>query len=529
MQPGLANPYEQYSGSPAVSGIGSASQQPRLNPYATDASALGGQGSYYTSNSQFSATPQYHLYVPMGPYRENLLAYQRTAHDFFISDELREDLQRKSDAAQQILPNSALPQVDYFHSLVPLDKSNQKNPMTFGYPSWIYKTMSGRDGQMYALRRIEGYRLTDEKAIRSVQAWKRIDNGCVVTIHDAFTTRVFGDSSLIFVTDYHPESKTLAEQHFAFPTRFHGNRGNTAHVPEQTLWGYVVQIAQALKAIHSNGLAARLIKPSKILLTGKNRIRLNACAVLDVTQFDSPTPLMELQQDDLIQFGETILSIAINSPHGIANPTKAIEQLSRSYSERLREAVTWLLTPQASLTPQSPTGGSGVTSAKDIDGFLLGITSQMTTVLDSAFHAEDTLLSALSGELENARLVRLMAKLGFVNERPEFDASASGTSVGGVNPPRPAPQHPASGWSETGERYYAKLFRDYVFHQVDQMGNPVVDLAHVLNCLNKLDAGSEERIQLTSRDEQSVLLVSYRDIKRALEGSFLELTKSGRR
>jgi ABC-type uncharacterized transport system YnjBCD ATPase subunit len=41
-------------------------------------------------------------------------------------------------------------------------------------------------------------------------------------------------------------------------------------------------------------------------------------------------------------------------------------------------------------------------------------------------------------------------------------------------------------WSETGDRYLLKLFRDYVFHQVDEMGNPVVDMAHVLQCLNKV-------------------------------------------
>ena len=48
---------------------------------------------------------QYHLYTPLGPHRENLLAYQRTTHDLFIADSLREDLQRKSEAALQILPS----------------------------------------------------------------------------------------------------------------------------------------------------------------------------------------------------------------------------------------------------------------------------------------------------------------------------------------------------------------------------------------------------------------------------------------
>lgn len=41
-------------------------------------------------------------------------------------------------------------------------------------------------------------------------------------------------------------------------------------------------------------------------------------------------------------------------------------------------------------------------------------------------------------------------------------------------------------WSETGDRYIIKLFRDYVFHQVDENGAPVVNLSHVLTCLNKV-------------------------------------------
>ena len=53
--------------------------------------------------------------------------------------------------------DSTLPtQVDHFHSLVPLDTVNQKSAATFGYPSWIYKAVSTKDGKLYALRRLEG-------------------------------------------------------------------------------------------------------------------------------------------------------------------------------------------------------------------------------------------------------------------------------------------------------------------------------------------------------------------------------------
>lgn len=67
-------------------------------------------------------------------------------------------------------------------------------------------------------------------------------------------------------------------------------------------------------------------------------------------------------------------------------------------------------------------------------------------------------------------------------------------------------------WAETGDRYLIKLFRDFVFHQVDESGRPVTDLSHVLTQLNKLDSGVEEKLMLVSRDEGSCLIVSYREV-----------------
>ena len=119
-------------------------------------------------------------------------------------------------------------------------------------------------------------------------------------------------------------------------------------------------------------------------------------------------------------------------------------------------------------------------------------------------------------ELENARLVRLLCKFGFINERPEY---ASLDSIHDVYSCWARHNHETRG-SETGDRYIVKLFRDYLFHQVDEMGRPVVNLSHVLACLNKLDAGTDERIMLVSRDEQSCLVVSYREVKACIESAF---------
>ncbi len=342
-----------------------------------------------------------------------------------------------------------------------------------------------------------GYRLTNERAIRSIQSWKRVSSANVVTIHDAFTTRAFGDSSLVFVTDYHPMSKTLAEQHLG-PVNRYSARPTGAPVPEQALWSYMVQIASALKTIHGAGLAARSIDASKILVTSKNRIRLNACGVFDVLHHErSQLAMPELQQDDLTQFGRLILSISSNNPAALHNMPKAMELLSRHYTPHLKDCVVWLLSPSQ---PQNH---------KNLDNFISAISGHVITVFDNTLHLNDQLNTELSRELENARLVRLMAKLNFINERPEFEHDRQ--------------------WAETGERYFLKLFRDYVFHQVDAQGNPVIDLAHVLLCLNKLDAGIDEKVSLVSRDEQNLFIISYKELKRGVEAAFQDLSKSVRR
>lgn len=472
------------------------------NPYSPDtaaaaatAAALNG-AAFFANQSGFQQPVQYHLYAPIGPHNQNTLGYQRNVHDIFLPNDFREELQKKAAATLQMLPNTQLPaQVDYFHSLVPLDLNHQKNAATFGFPSWVYKAQSSKDGNFYALRRLEGFRLTNEKAIRSVQAWKRVCNGSVVTIHDAFTSRSFQDSSLIFVTDYHPLSKTLAEQHLGAGNRFQTR--HPAHIPEQVLWSYMTQLANALKAIHSNGLSARIIEPSKILLTAKNRVRLNACAIMDVVQYEAQRSVTDLQRQDLVNLGQLIVTLGANSPSVMGNPTRAMEHFTRAYTPQLKNSVFWLL------------NGMQKDQERSIDVFITGISSQLMSTFDSSLHLDDQLTSDLSRELENGRLVRLMTKLNLINERPEYDHDRQ--------------------WSENGERYFLKLFRDFVFHQVDAQGDPVVDLGHVLACLNKLDAGSDERITLVSRDEQSCFVVSYKELKKALESSFQALMKPGRR
>jgi PAB-dependent poly(A)-specific ribonuclease subunit 3 len=471
------------------------------NMYADDHNVMAGAApTFFPPQGAFTTPPQplqYHLYAPIGPYRDDLKPYHRMTHDFFMPEKLREDLQKKAEASLQVMPNSQLPQLDHYHSLVALDTTHRKNANIFGYPSWVYKATSSKTGRLYCLRRLEGYRLTNENAIRSVKEWRRVDNASIVTVHDAFTTRAFGDSSLIFVQDYHPLSKTLAEVHLSgnsmHPSRFQAK----TPISEAVLWGYISQIASAIRAIHACNLAARCIDVSKITLTDKNRIRLTACSILDVVHFDNRRSLQELQHDDFVQFGRTILCLITNTlPAHLTNLKTSVEQMSRTYSAELRDTVMWLLSP-----PQAP-------SQKTIDEFVRGIAGHIATSFDQALCRSDELTSELSRELENGRIARLMMKLATVNERPEYEGDRT--------------------WSENGERYMLKLFRDYVFHQVDSNGNPNLDMGHMIRCLNRLDAGTEERVLLISRDEHTSFLVSYKELKKQLATAFGELQKSSK-
>lgn len=134
------------------------------------------------------------------------------------------------------------------------------------------------------------------------------------------------------------------------------------------------------------------------------------------------------------------------------------------------------------------------------------IGARFYTQLDAAQLRSDVMEVELSKSVENGRLFRILCKLGTINERKEFQMD---------------PQ-----WSETGDRYMLKLYRDFLFHQHDSNGTPWIDMAHIVQSLNKLDAGSPEKICLISRDENSVLIVTYAELKQNFERAFNDLLTS---
>lgn len=65
-----------------------------------------------------------------------------------------------------------------------------------------------------------------------------------------------------------------------------GGGNGSSSLPERVVWSYIVQIASALKCVHNSGLAMRTVDVNRVLVTGKNRVRLNGASILDCLTWD---------------------------------------------------------------------------------------------------------------------------------------------------------------------------------------------------------------------------------------------------
>jgi PAB-dependent poly(A)-specific ribonuclease subunit 3 len=107
-------------------------------------------------------------------------------------------------------------------------------------------------------------------------------------------------------------------------------------------------------------------------------------------------------------------------------------------------------------------------------------------------------------ELNNGRLFRLLTKLSFVSQQE------SNVDVEQMNQ----------------DLEIISLFKDYLFHQLNENGTQIVDYGHVIDCLNKLDAGSDDKILLITRDDESLLVISFKELKNCIGVAFHELLQN---
>jgi len=258
-------------------------------------------------------TPSFHVYPGGHPHIDYMPS--SCSNSFYVNSEYRKCiLDRSRIAMTRLNPDeeSNLPsEVENYHSLFPLEAQPanlQKH--SFGYVTTCYKALQIKDGRLYCLRRVHGFRQINEKSMRFAEMWKNLHLANVVQLREIFTTKAFGELSLVFVHDYYPGAESLLNHHFR---NFKNKWGSGSHRPtggflnESLIWSYIVQLTSALRSIHSAGLACRVIDLSKILVTDKSRLRINGAGIFDILSFDAQNPssqIQQCQQEDLVSLGK---------------------------------------------------------------------------------------------------------------------------------------------------------------------------------------------------------------------------------
>lgn len=135
------------------------------------------------------------------------------------------------------------------------------------------------------------------------------------------------------------------------------------------------------------------------------------------------------------------------------------------------------------------------------------LSNKLMNFISSLQDGQDYMELQLTSELENARLFRLLTKINFLIDK---------SSEKGSDP----------AWKDNGPNYIIKLFRDFVFNEVNEFGKPTLNLSRVLTYLNKLDAGIDEKMLLVSEDEKSCIIVSYKEVKELIGSAFRNLMRN---
>jgi PAB-dependent poly(A)-specific ribonuclease subunit 3 len=392
------------------------------------------------------------------------------------------------EALRQMEPNDPrykeLP--SRFHSAYCLDdmysQSRRGTGGSYGYPSGVYKAIDRSDSQVYTLRRVDNVRITPTTSVvaKSVMAkWCEIRHPSICALYNISAER----GGVFFLHAYHPASQTLKEK---FIDQFQQQQRSNGLINESLIWRILVHLLSGLRLVHMRGLPVRNISISHIILTSGTIARFNGVGIVDVLESDSRKTVADLLVEDMMKLGYVMLSLATRSIATPKNVDQALAAMSRQYSQSFHAVIQTLL--------------AGKANAQQLSQM---ISDRVHDELDQSMAGADALHSHLRSEYESSRLLRLQLKLSYVCERPDFLNNAR--------------------WSETGDKYVVKLFRDYVYHQTTGEGYPVMDAGHVMSSLNKLDVGDAEKILLSSRDQKDLLVVSFADVRRCLESAVEEL------
>ncbi|KAI6214587.1 PAN2-PAN3 deadenylation complex subunit PAN3 [Aphelenchoides besseyi] len=412
---------------------------------------------------------------------------------FFAEPDLRTRLLQRQ-MAQQCYPTDGLDlpdNIEHFRHLKPIGRNPSMR--TGNHVEHLYKAVSTIDGLTYAVHRITSSLCSTPKSRIGVVLATQMSLEYTMF----FLTGAFSDTSALFVYDFQPLAESILKHFFhtngTIKSKYMGN--GVPGINEQLIWNFIIQISCAIRTVHAASMTVRCLDLNRVIVNTSGRFMVSGVGITEVLTAEPSSNLIALQMEDLRMFGAILMTLLSGTLHPVAQDRGGNPQsIDAHYSPDLRNVVKVL-------SHAAVHNGGRVTSINEI---MPMIGARFYSHMESLQIRVDMLENDLCKELQNGRLFRLLGMISTVCDRN-------------------LPKEPY--WSDTSERYMLKLFRDYVFHQVDAYGRPVLDLAHIVLNLNKLDSGVNETIQLASRDNENVLLVTYKDLRNYLEISFAYLRK----
>ena len=244
-----------------------------------------------------------------------------------------------------------------------------------------------------------------------------------------------------------------------------GGVGGVAVFSEAIIWSCVCQLVSAIRVVHTCQLAVRTLRLQHILTVSQPRkrlrVRINCVGIVDALEFEARKHVGDLQQQDLCDLGYLILSMAcgaeVTPADDMANVARWEGFLAQNYSAELHNLAMTLI--------RSGDNARGRARPPSIMDVSRALALRCMDEQEEAYRSLDRTERALSSEYESGRILRLLLKLGFINERPEFG--------------------PDRRWAQSGDCYVLTLFRDYgTFHPCCNMTYQSFDSAVSLNGLS---------------------------------------------